>query len=140
MISRCRDRKAIAKGVERAAAEIEIKLRANPGYKAQNACAVIPPMDGPMTTARDLSPRLLTTSKPPRATSSSASTGNRNRYGSPVAGSTDAGPLDPKQLPRELTQMTNQRWVSIGRPGPIMSSHHPGVLSSGDEAACAEGE
>ena len=72
--------------------------------------------------------------------SSMVSTGKRNRYGCPVAGSIDAGPVEPKQLPSEFTQMMNQRLLSSGRPGPIMSSHHPGAGSSCDEAACAEGD
>ena len=39
----------------------------------------------------------------------------------------EAGPVLPLQLPSALTQTTNQRSVSIGLPGPIMPSHHPGV-------------
>jgi hypothetical protein len=57
-----------------------------------------------------------------------------------VRGSIDAGPVEPKQLPSELTQTTKKRRVSIGRPGPMMSSHQPGVGSFGLDAACAEGE
>ena len=36
--------------------------------------------------------------------------------------------------------MTKKRRVSIGRPGPIMSSHQPGAGSSVDDAACADGD
>ena len=36
--------------------------------------------------------------------------------------------------------MTKKRRVSIGRPGPTISSHQPGAGSSGDEAAWADGE
>jgi hypothetical protein len=57
-----------------------------------------------------------------------------------VRGSIEAGPVVPKQLPMELTQMTNQRRVSIGRPGPTISSHQPGEVSSGEDAACADGD
>src|SRR5688500_13029131 len=52
----------------------------------------------------------------------------------------DTGDVDPKGLPSEFTQMTKKRRVSIGRPGPIMSSHQPGAGSSVDDAACAEGD
>jgi len=48
--------------------------------------------------------------------------------------------VEPKQLPRELTQITHQRRVSMGRPGPIMYSHQPGEGSSTEEAAWALGE
>ena len=48
--------------------------------------------------------------------------------------------MDPKQLPREFTQRTKKRRVSMGRPGPITSSHQPGAGSSGEEAACADGD
>jgi len=57
-----------------------------------------------------------------------------------VAGSGDAGPVEPKQLPSEFTQMTWKRRVSIGREGPTISSHQPGAGSAGEDAAWAEGE
>jgi hypothetical protein len=43
-----------------------------------------------------------------------------------VAGLIEAGPVEPLQLPSELTQTTNQRSVSIGLPGPSIASHQPG--------------
>ena len=52
----------------------------------------------------------------------------------------EAGPVDPKQLPKELTQTTKKRLVSMGLSGPTMSSHQPADGSSGDEAMCAEGD
>jgi hypothetical protein len=52
----------------------------------------------------------------------------------------EAGDVEPNGLPIELMQMTKNCRVSMGRPGPIMSSHQPGVGSSVDDAACAEGE
>ena len=72
--------------------------------------------------------------------SSTVSTGNVSRYGWPVAGLIEIGEVEPNGLPSELMQMTKQRRVSMGRPGPIMSSHQPCVWSSVDEAACAEGD
>ena len=85
-------------------------------------------------------PRPRTTSCAASATSSRVRSGNCRRYGAPVAGSIEAGPVEPLQLPSELTQMTNQRCVSIHLPGPTISSHQPGLGSSADEAACAPGE
>ena len=72
--------------------------------------------------------------------SSTVSTGKVSRYGWPVAGSIEIGEVEPNGLPSELMQMTNRRLVSIGRPGPIMSSHQPCEGSSAEDAACAEGD
>ena len=62
------------------------------------------------------------------------------RYGSPVAGLIDAGPVEPLQLPSVLTQITNQRSVSIGLPGPSIASHQPGSGLPAFAAACASGD
>ena len=48
----------------------------------------------------------------------------------------EAGPVEPKQLPSGLTQMTWKISVSMGLPGPIMNSHQPGVGPCTDDAAC----
>ena len=87
-----------------------------------------------------LTPRAFRTSNADSATSSNDNTGKDNRYNDPVLGSTEAGPVDPKQLPRELTQITKNRFVSTGKPGPIISSHQPAEESSGDEDAWADGD
>ena len=48
------------------------------------------------------------------------------------------GPVVPWQPPRRLAQMTKQRVVSSGLPGPIRLSHQPGRRSPGCQpAACA---
>jgi hypothetical protein len=52
----------------------------------------------------------------------------------------EIGEVEPNGLPSELMQMTKRRRVSMGRPGPIMSSHQPCEGSSVDEAACADGD
>src|SRR2546430_1619707 len=52
----------------------------------------------------------------------------------------EAGPVDPKQLPSELTQMTKKRSESMARPGPTIPCHHPLLGSAGEEAAGAGGE
>ena len=66
--------------------------------------------------------------------------GNVSRYGRPVRGSVEAGPVEPRHDPNELLQITNQRFVSSGRPGPIMSSHQPGSGLSAFECAWLLGE
>src|SRR5215510_1123046 len=100
----------------------------------------MPPSDGPTTEASLRTPRDSATSCPARAMSSTVRTGKVSRYGLPVAGLIDAGDVEPNGLPSEFTQITKKRRVSMGRPGPIMSSHQPGAGSSVEEAACAEGE
>ena len=52
----------------------------------------------------------------------------------------EAGPVEPWQLPSEFTHTTWKRFVSMAWPGPIISSHQPGVGSSADERAWAPGE
>ena len=39
----------------------------------------------------------------------------------------DDGPVEPWQPPSTLAQTTNQRSVSIARPGPTTPSHHPAL-------------
>ncbi len=46
-------------------------------------------------------------------------------YGSPVLGLTDDGPVVPWHPPSRLAQTTKNRFVSNGRPGPMMLSHQP---------------
>src|SRR5690242_20265053 len=52
----------------------------------------------------------------------------------------DAGPVDPKQLPSELIQMTKNWPVSIASSGPTMRCHQPSLGSAAEEAACADGD
>src|SRR6185312_471618 len=73
-------------------------------------------------------------------TSSSVRSGKSSRYSSPVAGFVEAGPVEPLHEPSVFAQMTNQRFVSMYLPGPIISSHQPGEESSAPDAACALGE
>src|SRR5438045_3494492 len=62
--------------------------------------------------------------------SSTVTMGKSDPHGLPVAGSIDAGPVEPKQLPRLLTPITKKRAVSIGLPGPTMLSHQPSLSDS----------
>ena len=49
----------------------------------------------------------------------------------PVAGLVEAGPEEPMQPPTTLGQMMKYRSESIGRPGPTMVSHQPGLPVTG---------
>ncbi len=49
----------------------------------------------------------------------------------PVAGLVEAGPVVPMQPPTTFGLITKYRWVSIGRPGPTMVSHHPAFWVTG---------
>ena len=46
-------------------------------------------------------------------------------YGRPVAGFSEAGPVEPLQPPITLEQMTKYLSVSSALPGPIIMSHQP---------------
>jgi hypothetical protein len=72
--------------------------------------------------------------------SSTAISGKPMPNGRPVRGSMDAGPDEPNGLPSELTHTTKKRPVSIGLPSPIIDSHQPRFGSSGEDAACADGD
>ena len=140
MASRCRERIAIENGSARAAPQMLMWVRARPGCRASSDSAVMPPIELPITQASRGMSSARTTCAAASAPSSIDSSGNDRRYGVPVAGSIDAGPVEPLQLPSELTQTTNQRSVSIGLPGPSIGSHQPGVASSSWLAACASGD
>ena len=130
----------MAKAEAAAVPEMLISRRALPGRQATKASATMPPSDGPTTAANCVTPSETMTSQPARAMSSTAISGKSRRQASPVRGLMDAGPLEPKQLPSELTQTTKWRSVSMARPGPIICSHQPGSRLAGLEAACAVGE
>ena len=95
---------------------------------------------GPTTAHNCSLPGRYSTSRAEEAMSWVKRSGNDRRYGLPVSGLVLAGPLEPLQLPRELTQMTKFRSVSMGRPEPIMGSHQPSVGSAALLAACALGD
>ena len=54
-------------------------------------------------------------------------TGNAMFQGRPGAGSIEAGPDEPMQEPSTLAHTTQKRSVSIGRPGPTIRAHQPGL-------------
>src|SRR5688572_14219357 len=100
----------------------------------------MPPIELPITQARRSMPSDATQANAASAPSSIDRSGKVSRYGWPVAGSMEAGPVEPLQLPRELTHTTNQRSVSIGLPGPSIASHQPGAGLPALAAACALGD
>ena len=52
-------------------------------------------------------------------------TGKSEPYGFPVAGSSDDGPVVPRQPPSRFVETTKYRSVSNALPGPIIPSHQP---------------
>src|SRR5690606_916149 len=85
-------------------------------------------------------PSAAITSAAALAVSSIDSSGKDSRYGCPVAGLMEAGPVEPLQLPSEFTQITNQRLVSMALPGPSIGSHQPMAGLSAWLAAWASGD
>ena len=53
------------------------------------------------------------------------SSGNRNPYARPVEGSIELGPVVPWQPPSRFAEMTKNRSVSSGLPGPMIDAHQP---------------
>ena len=101
----------------------------------------MPPSEGPTTARTRGKPSACSASRAAVAMSSMVEDrGTSAGSGLPVRGSIEAGLVEPCGLPSEFTQMTWNRSVSRARPGPIISSHQPGVGSSADERACALGE
>src|SRR5215207_7489149 len=100
----------------------------------------MPPSEGPSTQATRSIPRVRKASRPARAMSSTATSGNETPYGRPVLRLMEAGLDDPNGLPSELMQTTKKRLVSIGLPSPSIDSHQPGFGSAGEEATCALGD
>src|SRR5262245_17145718 len=62
--------------------------------------------------------------------------GNRDPYGRPSPAS-DAGPVVPWQPPSTFGHTTKKRSVSMGAPGPIIPSHHPGCRCPGPAGPAA---
>ena len=63
-----------------------------------------------------------------RTMSATVITGKSGPYGLPVAGSTDDGPVVPRQPPSRFVETTKKRSVSNALPGPIIPSHQPSPL------------
>ena len=87
----------------------------------------MPPIEPPTTDNQRFTPRWSASAAWVRTVSRIDTAGNRAPYGVPVAGSFDAGPVVPWHPPRTLAQTTNQRSVSMARPGPTMFFHQPVV-------------
>src|SRR5688500_13713378 len=100
----------------------------------------MPPIELPITHASRSMPSERTQAKAASAPSSIDRSGKSRRYGSPVAGLIEAGPVEPLQLPNEFTHTTNQQLVSIGLPGPTIASHQPGSGLAALLATCAVGD
>jgi hypothetical protein len=91
----------------------------------------MPPIEPPVTQSSFFMPSLSSSMAWARTMSRTVTSGKLRPYGSPVAGSTSAGPLDPMQPPMTLAQITKKRSVSMGLPGPTMVSHQPGLPVTG---------
>ena len=64
-------------------------------------------------------------------------TGKSGPYGSPVAGSSEDGPVVPRQPPSRFVEMTKKRSVSKALPGPIIPSHQPSPLPAAPSRSSA---
>jgi hypothetical protein len=83
-----------------------------------------------MTAAQSSIPRTSASRACASTQSSTVTIGKSAPQVLPVSGLIDAGPVEPKQLPRLLTPTTKNRLVSSGLPGPTMLSHQPALSGS----------
>ena len=95
--------------------------------------ACIPPIEPPTTLCQRSTPRWSATFAWLRTQSRTDTTGKRLPHGRPSSGCGLAGPVLPWQPPSTLTHTTNQRSVSMARPGPMSPSHQPGVRVAGEQ-------
>ncbi len=79
----------------RAGLAMGTRLRTRSGNRSAHSRTCIPPSDPPMTARMDRTPRASQSSACARTMSRRVIAGKAPRYGNPVAGSTDAGPVVP---------------------------------------------
>ena len=96
------------------------------GYITAHSSTCIPPIEPPITLCQRRIPRWSASAAWLRTQSRTDTTGKRLPHGSPSSGCGLAGPVVPWQPPSTLAHTTNQRSVSIARPGPMSPSHQPG--------------
>jgi hypothetical protein len=74
--------------------------RTRPGWDSVHCSACIAPSEPPMTAAKRSMPSRSARRACASTQSSTVTTGKSAPQGLPVAGLADAGPVEPKQLPR----------------------------------------
>ena len=84
----------------------------------------------PITASRRSMPRLSVSSFCARTMSRMVMVGKSVPQGVPSA-RFSRGPVLPMQPPSTLAQMTKNRSVSTGRPGPMRLAHQPGLEVTG---------
>lgn len=96
------------------------------GREIAHSSACIPPIDPPMTAAKRSMPSSSASLDCAATWSRIVVAGKRAPYSRPRASRLE-GPVVPWQPPSMLLATTNQRSVSMGRPGPMRPGHHPAV-------------
>ncbi len=123
---------AIAWALSREVVAMATIRRTRRGNSIAKSRAVMPPIEPPMTACNSEMPRCSSSSFCVFTMSWMVTNGKRRPKGRPVAGSVEAGPVDPWHPPRTLAQTTKNRRVSTALPGPIRLFHQPGLRSSGE--------
>ena len=121
----CSEESAISSAVAWAPHAITTAWGTRSGNATAHSSARWPPIEPPTTAAQRGMPRWSASAASTTTWSRIVTVGKREPYGAPVSGSSDAGPVLPWQPPSTLGQMTKNRSVSIGRPGPTTGSHQP---------------
>ena len=105
------------------------------GNAAAHSSTCIPPIDPPMHANSRVIPRLSISRFCARTMSPIVTVGNSVPHGSSPGVFASRGPVVPMQPPSTLLQMTKNRSVSTGRPGPTTWFHQPGLPVTGCASA-----
>ncbi len=106
------------------------------GKVAAHSSACMPPIEPPTTANSRAMPRCSTSRFCARTMSRMVTGGSRCPTARRSPRSVVRGPVEPMHEPSTLAQMTKNRSVSIGRPGPTTGCHQPGrpVIGCGSAA------
>ncbi len=91
----------------------------------------MPPIEPPTTQNSVVMPSRSISIACARTMSGMVMIGKSSPHTLPVAGFSDAGPVEPMQPPITLEQMMKYFSGSIGLPTPTMVSHQPGLPVTG---------
>ncbi len=107
------------------------------GYRIAHSNACMPPSEPPATAASRSIPSSSRNARSVLTMSATVITGKSEPYGLPVAGSSDDGPVVPRQPPSKFVETTKYSSVSNALPGPIIPSHQPRALPAAPSRSSA---
>ena len=122
----CNEHRAICPAVAMAPTASTSARRTRSGCPTHHSRTRIPPIEPPTTADHCSIPRWSARAASTDTWSRMVTNGKREPHATPF-GAGEAGPVVPWQPPSTFGHTTKYRSVSMGAPGPIIPSHHPGV-------------